>query len=95
MATPGYANVKTKATTNFRNQHSHKMSASIKMYELKPIINDFKIKLPNCMYEMKPIQNRRTISDRSKDKANGHVVLSEEKPDVFEKVKQFLKVLNP
>lgn len=68
------------------------MNGPIKMYQTRQIIrHDLPIELPKCMYTLKNIHSRKNgMVDQSTD----HVTSPKKKLDIFEQVKQFLKVLN-
>lgn len=66
------------------------MNGPTKMYHMKPVIvHDFTVDLPKCMYRIKNIHSQRNNADGTED----HVSLPNKKLDIFDQVKQFLKVL--
>lgn len=67
------------------------MNGPIKMYRTRQIVNhDFVVELPKCMYTLK---NIHSIKNGMVDDSADHVSLQNKKLDIFEQVKQFLKVL--
>lgn len=67
------------------------MNGPMKMYRSKQIVrHDFRVELPKCMYIMKNIHSGR---NGVVDGSSGHVAAPKEKLDIFDQVKQFLKVL--
>nr|XP_023027353.1 probable aminoacyl tRNA synthase complex-interacting multifunctional protein 2 [Leptinotarsa decemlineata] len=67
------------------------MNGPIKMYRTKQIIkHDLPVELPKCMYALKNIHsNSKSDCGSNKD----HAKASNKKLDIFDQVKQFLKVL--
>lgn len=65
------------------------MNGPLKMYQTKQIVqHDFKVQLPNCMYKLKNIHGRNGTVEQRTD----HVSSAPKKVDIFDQVKQFLKV---
>ncbi|CAH1170434.1 unnamed protein product [Phaedon cochleariae] len=67
------------------------MNGPIKMHRTKQIIHhNIPVQLPKCMYNLKNIHSRSTngVVDGSHD----HVGVSKNKLDIFDQVKQFLKI---
>lgn len=59
------------------------------MYTLKPVVvHDFAVEIPKCMYRLSNIHSPRKV-----DGSEEHVSSPAKKLDIFDQVKQFLKVL--
>lgn len=66
------------------------MPSSIKMYHLKPVVvRDFVVKTPKCMYKLANIHSPKKV-----DSLENHVTPPNRNLDIFDQVKQFLKVFH-
>lgn len=60
----------------------------MKMYHLKPVVvHDFAVEVPKCMYRLESIHKLKKV-----DEPKESVSSPEKKLDIFDQVKQFLKV---
>lgn len=65
------------------------MNGPIKMYQTRRFVrHDIPVELPKCMYALKNIHSRNGMVDGAVD----HVSTENKKLDIFDQVKQFLKV---